>query len=1047
MNAVRIVLLFIAILLYSSGLSQNRYMLEEWRNPKIYGVNKEPPHIKCAPINEKNPNLPSPWIKKINGKWKFNFSRNPNEKPNTFYQERYSTVNWKEIDVPGSWQMQGYDFPIYVYNRYPFPNNPPNIPNSYNPIGSYLKQFDIPASWKNRQVFICLQGVSSAFYLWVNGQYVGYSEDGKLPADFDITAHVQRGINTLALQVFRWSDGAYFEKFDSWNMSGIERDVVIYSTPKLHVRDYFFTTKWNEDYSKAKFQAEVEVVNYHTKSCSPHEFVLGVFDEKNKKVGEFETIVEDIGGGELVALKFDIDLSDIKKWSAETPNLYSIKLGLKDKGTWIERQATKFGFRDVKIEKGKLLVNGKPINLMGVNRIEFSSKTGGYVSEKEMVKEILLMKQHNINAVRTNGFPADMKWYDLCDKYGLYVIDEANINIIVSRGKNSKSLVLNKDWEPVFIDRVSRMVERDKNHPSVIMWSLGTESDDGDNFISAYNWIKQRDESRPIFYDNATENYYMVNHSDVDVWPTPAFDQLKLFDKVLRKKPLLIGRMGRMNGNSSGNLKEYIKWVKKENQIQGGFIDKWKDKAIKKKNVTGEEFWAYGGEFGPSNVPSDGRKCLNGIVGPECEITPELIEVKKLFQKIDFQWANKADYKIRLKSNNRFENMDDYYLFWELKEDGKVLQKDSIGTLNLEPMSSSIVKLNIDSFNVEKGAEYWLDVQIALKKKKLWAEQGHSIAHEQLSLNVVTEERLITKLPGRIKIKQTGDEINLRGKNFELLFQNGRLHNYSFEGVKMLADGGGPMVNAYRAPVENEYRLGQEWKFLRLERLMRRAISTKIVSKTKEMVNVETINEYDGNDGVGFKHTCLFTVCSNGFVRVENTITPKGTLPELGKLGVFLTLPEGFKSINWYGRGPHENYPDRKESAFIGEYELEVDNFLGQYIHPQDYASRQDVRWVAALNEKKQGLLFKLMKPSSFKATNYRGWMLDHANHINELPRVEKVYMELNVAERGVGDYSTGVLDAYKVSNKEVNYSFIMRPVTTDSGSLREQGREVPPKM
>lgn len=1047
MNWGKMALMFSFIVCFNTISAQESYMLEEWRNPVISGVNREPAHSTSLPLNESNVNLPSPWIKNLNGKWKFHFARNLDEAPSIFYQEKFDASAWDDINVPASWQLQGYDFPIYVYSRYCFPDNPPHVPSSYNPVGSYLKYFDVPKSWNDRQVFICLKGVTSAFYLWMNGEYVGYSEGGKLPVDFDITSHVKRGMNILAVQVLRWTDASYLEKYNSWNLSGIERDVMLYSTPKLHMRDHFFKTKWNSDYSEATLQSEIEIVNYSHRSSSEHVFYIEMVSEENKVVAKHEEPVEPINGDKTTLLKFDIKIENPQKWSDETPYLYRINFGIKKGDKWTERNSIHYGLREVKVQKGKLLVNGKPIQVLGVNKVEFSPIGGGYVTEKEMLAEIILMKQHNINTIRTNGFPFDERWYKLCDEYGLYVVDEANINVLYSRGKNNKSVVLNKKWEPVFVDRVSRMVERDKNYACVIMWSLGSESDDGSNFISAYNWIKQRDNTRPVFYDNATENYYMANHSDVDVWPDARFDQLKLFDKVLRKRPLLIGQMGHMYGNASGNLLEYMKWVKKENQIQGGFVDKWKDKAIKSTNDLGNKFWAYGGEFGPSHVPSDGRYCLNGVIGPNGEITPELIEVKKLFQKLDFSWKDEEKRLLQIKNNHRFINLEQYFLKWELHEDGKIISENIIDDFSIDPMSSQVINLDIDPFQIEKGGEYWVYIQVGLKEQCNWGAKGHVIAYDLLRLNIDSGEKIITKLPGKIRVKESDEGITVKGKDFEIEFKGGRMYSYLSGDVKLLADGGGPMVNVYRAPIDNEYKLGQIWKKYRLDRLTREAISTEVIAETKDIVNIKTVNKYSGNEGVTFKHTCVFSICSNGFVRMENEIIPEGTLPDLAKVGVFLTLPEELTRISWYGRGPHENYPDRKESALVGEYEMDVKKMFEEYVHPQDYGSRQDARWVACLNKNKRGLFIKMVDHMAFKASNFRGWQLDDVDHIHQLPKVDRVFLEINAFERGLGDYVTGVMPAYEFEKKSYKFEIIMSAVVGEDDDLHEHGHDLIPKM
>jgi len=610
----------------------------DWENPEVVGRNKEPGHCTYLPYADtraavQNDPAQSAYTKCLNGIWKFNWVRKPAERPAHFYREDYDVSHWDDIKVPANWELEGYGIPIYTDTDYPFPANPPHIPHDNNPVGSYRRNFTVPETWEGRQVFLHFGGVKSAFYVWVNGKEVGYSQGSKTPAEFNISEHIRSGENVLAVEVYRFSDGAYLEDQDYWKISGIERDVFLFSTPNVMIRDFFVLGNLDELYLNGRIEVSVDVRNYLRDAPEKHKIQMHLFDADHRPVFEepIEGEVEfnESGGAEIRLENF---IENPKKWSAETPYLYTLVLSLLDEtGKTIEVMSCKTGFRKVEIKGGQLLVNGIPVTIKGVNRHEHEPETGRVVSEEYMMKDIRLMKQFNINAVRTSHYPNVPRWYELCDQYGLYVIDEANIESHGMGYRPDRTLGNNPAWQKAHLERTIRMVERDKNHPAIIIWSLGNEAGDGVNFEATYSWIKKRDPSRPVQYERAETR----PHTDI---VCPMYRQIHHLEDFLKKglgnRPLILCEYAHAMGNSVGNLQDYWDYFDKHRELQGGFIWDWVDQGLLKKNEEGEEFWAYGGDFGPPGTLSDKNFCINGLVFPDRKLHPHIWEVKKVYQPI-----------------------------------------------------------------------------------------------------------------------------------------------------------------------------------------------------------------------------------------------------------------------------------------------------------------------------------------------------------------------------------------------------------------------------
>ncbi|MFX1533250.1 MAG: glycoside hydrolase family 2 TIM barrel-domain containing protein, partial [Promethearchaeota archaeon] len=605
----------------------------DWENPKILGRNKEAAHCTYIPYADtqtalKNDPLQSPFYLSLNGRWKFCWVKKPADHKLDFYKDNFDVSQWVDIIVPGNWELQGFGIPIYTNVIYPFPADPPHIPHDWNPVGSYRRTFTISNSWKDRQVFLHFGGVSSAMYVWLNGEKVGYSQGSKTPAEFNITEYLRKGENVLAVEVYRWCDGSYLEGQDFWKISGIERDVFLFSTPQVHIRDFFVRGDLDDNYIDGMLKVTVNVRNYLPDVSGKHYVHIDLLDTDNKSVFETLTKEANIRNADKITIHFEQFVKKPAKWSAETPKLYSMLISLSNEsGLITEVVSCKVGFRKVEIKDAQLLVNGIPIIIKGVNRHEHDPVTGRTVTEKLMIKDIQLMKQFNINAVRTSHYPNVPRWYELCDKYGLYVVDEANIESHGMGYDPEDTLGNNPDWKEAHLDRTIRMVERDKNHPSIIIWSLGNEAGDGVNFEATYKWIHERDSSRPVQYEQAIEG----PHTDIVCPMYSRIEQLEEYANKEQNRPLIMCEMLHAMGNSVGNMQDYWDVIEKHKVLQGGFVWDWVDQSFLKVDEDNMRYWAYGGDMGDDIVFNDGNFCINGLVQADRAPHPHLWEVKKVY--------------------------------------------------------------------------------------------------------------------------------------------------------------------------------------------------------------------------------------------------------------------------------------------------------------------------------------------------------------------------------------------------------------------------------
>lgn len=948
----------------------------EWENIRIIDRNKEPGRTTFVSYSDARQALaqtPTGNRLSLDGRWHFNLSRNPASRPAEFYLPSFDVSGWKTIPVPANWEMEGYDVPIYVNHPYEFADartpitefkngpEPPGVPHEYNPVGSYRREFTVPADWKNKAVFIYLGSVKSAFYLWINGQQVGYSEGSKLPSEFNITRYLRFGkTNTIALEVYRWSDASYLECQDFWRLSGIERSVYLQAQPNVRIRDFEVVSTLDDLYRDGHFELYVDLEN-HTEKAREVQVEYTIFDGGSVVSSSVKPASLNGKSGSVTA--FLAELPGVKPWSSEFPNLYTLLINLKDnKGQVLESTTQAIGFRKVEIKRGLLLVNGVPITLKGVNMQEHNPNTGHVVDEEIMMKDIRLMKLFNINAVRLSHYPQPERWYELCDQYGLYVVDEANIE---SHGLyyGEKSLAKKPEWEQMHVDRMVRMVQRDKNHPSVIIWSMGNEAGNGVNFYAGYRAIKAADRSkRPVQYERVEVGSRFALefdwNSDIIVPQYPDPRTFEWFGERVLDRPFIPSEYCHSMGNSTGNFQDYWDVINKYPQLQGGFIWDWVDQGIWKTDEKGNRFYAYGGDYGV-NMPSDGNFLINGIVFADRTPEPSLYEVKKAHEWVKFKPLTLRPEKMRILVENLYDftNLRDVEITAYIKSDGQVVRKLDVQPLEVEPHLSKVVQLDASGLDVKPATEYFLHLEARTKKASGVVPAGHVVACEQIRLPWYQAAAPVVAEAEKLVQQQTGQKLTLRNSVMQVVFdtQTGILSSYSYKGTEYLEKG--PQPDFWRAVTDNDFgnampKNNINWKKVTLQQKLKSFDAKALDAATWQLTAVWDLPE------AGTSFSTVYTVNGNGKIHLKNRLEASATeKSDIPRVGMVLCLKSGFENMSWFGRGPWENYVDRNVSAFVDLYQSKVDDQMVPYVRPQENGNKTDVRWVALSNANGQGLM------------------------------------------------------------------------------------------
>jgi len=1051
-------LLFIVCNVFSQ-VTKNR-----WEDHTVFQINKEDPHSSMFPFTTVESALLGKKelagnFKSLNGIWKFNWVKNPNDRPRNFYKRDFDHSGWDDIKVPSNWEVEGYGYPIYLDERYPFEPNWPEVPKEYNPVGSYIRKFDLPENWLNREIFIYLGAVKSAMTLWINGEEVGYSQGSKTPAEFNITKFLKKGPNKIALQIFRWSDATYLESQDMLRISGIERDVYLYSTAKVHTFDFFAKPKLDENYLNGHLDVDVELKNFSNKNWKDISVELKLLDDKNN----FQQLISDertisISSGNKNELTFTAKIESPRKWSAEIPNLYTLVIILRsNEGDILEVIQDKIGFRNVEIKNENLLVNGKYVYIKGVDRHETHPQTGHVVTEKTMLKDIELMKKHNINAVRSSHYPNNPLWYDLTDKYGLYVIDEANIESHPLAIDEKTQIGDEESWIPAHVERTKRMVERDKNHPSIIIWSLGNEAGHGRVFETTYKWIKERDNSRPVQYEPAEMEYYTDIYCPMYSRP----ERLIEYAENNPTKPYIMIEYCHAMGNSVGNLQDYWDIIEKYPSLQGGYIWDWVDQALEYVNEKGIEYWAYGHDYHP-DLPTDGNFLNNGLVDPNRNPHPHLYEVKKVYQQIKFNAINILNGEFEIHNKYDFQTLEDFNINWEISEDGIVITSDSFGIIDVPPDSKKIIKINYPEIDTKPGSEYFIKFSVVTNKSNDLIPVEYELAWDQFKIPFNYKKTFEDpKITSEIEFTEQSEYFIFNGENFLIKMnkKTGIIEEYSFNGNQLFNEG--PRSNFWRAPTDNDLGNGMHnW-----------ASVWKEASTSQKLVNIDVIENTETEVLIKtqyyLKHVeaeceILYTIYGDGAIKVSNYFNPtKTNLPKLPRYGMKMELPFSFSYMSWFGRGPHETYWDRKSSGIISQYKGRVWEQYHAYSRPQETGNKTDVRWVSLLDKDNSGILVVGDSLLSVSAWNFSIEDIDYsvaekgsasasglvplsAKHGSDIVPRDFVSLNIDYKQMGVGgDTSWGrmVHEKYTLPAQQYSYSFLIYPISDEKslGKLANQ--------
>jgi len=1034
----------------------------DWENAEMIGQNKELAHNTLIPYKNlenalKGNREESTFYKSLNGEWYFNWVKKPADRPKDFYKIQYDVNNWDKIPVPSNWQMHGYGIPIYLNIRYPRSirkNDIPKISHEYNPVGSYRTEFTIPDEWDGREVFIHFDGVKSAFYLWINGSRIGYSQGSMTPAEFNITKFIQKDNNILAVEVYRWSDGSYLEDQDMWRLSGIYRDVYLFSVPKIHIRDFFVYNTFDDNYENSLLNLRLKVQHFSSDNVDNFKIKISLLDEQQNYIESIEerfSVESNIE--KIIELQTQID--NPKKWSAEIPNLYDLVLELiNDRDDLIELEHCKFGFRQVEIkEDGGFYINGQSIKFKGVNRHEHDPDRGRAIPISRMIEDIKLLKQFNINAVRTSHYPDHPKWYELCDQYGLYIIDECNLETHELRDIVPAS---DPQWTAACVDRMVSMVERDKNHPCIIMWSLGNEAGMGDNIKKMKVAALKIDSSRPIHYEQDFEHevsdvfsymYYpsffldrMVKNREYG-----RYGQLRKLKEGI-EKPYMLCEYVHAMGNSVGNLTEYWEVFEKYPNVIGGFIWDFVDQGLRKISEDGKEFWGYGGDFGDNR--NDNNFCINGIVLPDRTPNPALYEVKKLYQNIKVIPVDLLNGEVRILNKYNFKSLEFINCRWELTANGLIIQEGKIERLNIRPQDSENVKIPFTQPKFSPNTEYHLKIEFLLGEDSPWAEKGHILAWDQFEIPYDTSiepEIEISELKN-IEFEESEKTLMIKDEYSKVIIgkDSGVIESYSFNNNELIISALVP--NFWRAPTDNDrmgFRRGQDqnsdltWR----EASKNRKVSKFEFEQIKPQVIRVTVDFNIINSQIPLK--IKYTIYGNGIIIIKNEFNPTRSMI---RFGMQTSIPKEFNKMTWFGRGPHETMFDRKSGAAIGIYSDSVDKLIHPYVRPQENGNRTDVRWFIMTNEEGNGLLISDAGGTNLNISAWPYSMedLESARHNHQLPCREFNTLNIDYKQRGVGSF--WLHKKYLLEeNKTYSYAFILRGYTNDMGDINLVVKRKPP--
>ncbi|KJD34694.1 beta-galactosidase [Tamlana nanhaiensis] len=1005
----------------------------EWENPNIVERNKVEGRAsfilyQSEALAKTNHPEDSKYFKSLNGEWSFNIVKHPDQRPQDFYLTNLNDTGWDTIEVPSNWELQGFDTPIYTNVTYPHPKNPPYIDGDYNPVASYRKTFTISEEWKDEEIFVNFGSIAGYARIFVNGSEVGMSKASKTAAEFNITSVVKPGENLIAVQITRWHDGSYLEDQDFWRLSGLERDVYLHATPKKTIWDYFVTANLDETYIDGIFNINVDLKQFEGKSPKKQTLELCLLNAEGKNVFKEEKEVK----SKDVTINFNTVINNVTKWSGENPYLYRFVLTLKDKKN-TQVVSKKIGFRKVEIKDSQLMVNGQPLMVNGVNLHEHHGVKGHTPDRETMLQDIKIMKQNNINAIRMSHYPHDPYLYTLCDEYGMYVVDEANIETHAMGAEkqgwfdSKKHPAYLPEWAPAHLDRIKRMFQQNKNHTAIILWSMGNECGNGPVFYDAYKWLKDQDKTRYVQFEQAAEN----PNTDVVAPMYPGIKYMAEYAKDETKtRPFIMCEYSHAMGNSNGNFQEYRDIMNTNKKMQGGFIWDWVDQGLKTETEDGRIFWAYGGDLGGEKLQNDQNFCANGLVSADRTPHPGLQEVKKVFQNVAFSLKDNV---LTLKNNYNFSSLSNFEFKWQVLENGKIIKTETF-TSDINPGEETTIKLEIPEVNASK--EYYLNVFGYTKTATTLIPANHELAREEFQLNSGSFFDASEDSKGKLKHSKKGDKLYFTTAKTEGVFN---LKTGQLESFNSLNDSDNtflafPEPYFWRAPTDNDYG----------NKMPERLGVWKNAHKDLNITTIEVGKKTDGGLPINVSYeltdkkvpyTVTYLINSNGTISVTASINMEGKdMPELPRFGMRMVVKGDYSDLSYYGRGPWENYSDRNTASFLGIYNDAVKNqFTWEYIRPQESGYKTDVRWLTLQNKNNSGVLITGNQPLGFSALNMPTEALDGGKYKTQTHptdikvETDKIYLHIDLKQRGVGgDNSWGAYPhrQYRLENDTYSFTF-----------------------
>ena len=1051
---------FVGLLVWDAAILAQAGVPPEVEDPQCQGLNKEPPHATLMPYGDLKEALAarrhaSSRCRSLNGMWKFHWVAHPDARPRDFYKPEFDVARWKEISVPSNWEVLGYGTPYYRNFGYIFQKDWPRVlsdpPADWtafkerNPVGSYRREFDLPAEWTGRRVFLSFDGVDSAFFLWLNGVQVGYSVNSRNAAEFDVTRHVRPGKNLVAVEVYRFSAGSYLEDQDMWRLSGIFRNVTLWTAPQVHIRDFFALTKLDAQHRDAVLEVTAKVKNYAA-AADGQALTVRLFDRQGAEAGSASAQVGRLDAGQEQAVAVKLNVANPAKWTAETPHLYTtvLTLGPVDRPTEIVSCRT--GFRQVEIRGRLFTVNGVAVKLKGANRHEHWPDTGHYVSEERMIRDIEVLKQCNCNHVRTCHYSDDPRWYELCDEYGLWLCAEANVESH-GYGYGPASLSNPKEWEAAHVARNVANVENFKNHPSVVIWSLGNEGGSGPNFLAALEAVKAIDASRPTHYERF--GIGEKNPADIDsqMYTNPAQVEKFAVDQQLTK-PFYLCEYAHAMFNSMGAIGEYNDLFDKYPKLMGGAIWEWEDQGLWNRRDPKRVILAFGGGFG--EVPNDRYFIHKGVVFSDRSPKPHYPEAKRAHQWIGIEPDDLAAGKVRIRNRYQFISLAGFTPAWSVSEDGKTLAEGNLAPLSLKPGGTASLTAPI-AVKPKPGAEYFLRVGFRLQKAESWAPAGYEVAAAQCKLPPAAPA--VVASPAQMKplaLEQNERQITVRGDGFTVAFDRaeGGLSQLTRNGVSLLCAGGGPKLHLWRAPHRtDDIWAYNDWVKFGLRDLKRETVQLSAQQLGPAAVCVEAVVKAEGTAGYGLVHSARYTIYGDGSLTVDNRVVPHGKRIPWARLGVRLLVEKRFDQFTYLGRGPMENYADRKRGFDVGLYSSSVREQMTPYAKPMECGNHEDVRWAAVSGRGLPALVAqaddRLLQASALPYTDEE---METPEYTIDLPESRATVLCLSARTLGAGSAGCGPrpLEPYMLWSEPAAFSYVLR-LAAEGADLSAEGRRATP--